>query len=497
MDVMKKPAKKIAVKSAKPVKKTVPPEKEKKVSVVAPAVPVVKKPRSAHTPQTPRGMKDILPSEAPYWRMVRDVGERLALAYGFEWIETPIVEETVLFVRGVGKQTDIVEKEMFTFLDHETNELSLRPEATAPIARAYINHGMLNLPQPVKLFYHGPMFRHERPQAGRYRQMHQFGFETLGEQKAVADAELIILAHRFFKDLGLTCEVEVNSIGTPADREAFRDKLVGYYRGHRSVLCEACKVRLQKNPLRLLDCKEEACEPLKAGAPQIVDFLAEESKNHFMKVLEYLDDADVSYVLNPYLVRGLDYYSHTVFEVFFQAREGGSRLAVAAGGRYDGLVELLGGRPTPGAGFAIGLERTILELKERNVLPLNPNRPVVFLAQLGEPAKRKAFAIFDDLRAAGIPAAAAFSKDALKAQMEIANRLGVRYTLLLGQKEVLDGTIIIRDMEAGIQEIVDVQKVAGELQKKIAALPPIALTAPVVPDTISEDPLRKEGDISG
>ncbi len=494
MDMPKKPVKKVVPAKGK---KPAPPEKSKTVPAPLPQAAVARKPRSSATPQTPRGMKDILPSEAPYWRMVRDRGEALAQAYGFEWIETPIVEETMLFVRGVGKQTDIVEKEMFSFVDQGGEELTLRPEATAAIARAYINHGMLNLPQPVKLFYHGPMFRHERPQAGRYRQMHQFGMETLGEAKPVADAELIILTHRFFRDLGIDVEVEVNSIGTPADRDVFRDKLVGYYRSHRGVLCEVCKVRLQKNPMRLLDCKEESCAPLKAGAPQIVDFLAEDSKNHFMKVLEYLDDADVSYVLNPYLVRGLDYYSHTVFEVFCPAREGGGRLAVAGGGRYDGLIELLGGRPTPATGVAIGLERTILELKERNIVPRFPNRPLVFLAQLGEPAKRKAFAIFDDLRAHNIPAAVSFSKDALKAQMEVANRLGVKYTLLLGQKEVLDGTIIIRDMEAGIQEIVDVQKVASELSKKLAALPPEALTAPPPADIVAEESSGKEGDISG
>ncbi len=485
----KKPAKKPAVKPAKkPTPKTVP-------AAVAPA-PAVKK-RSVHTPQTPRGMKDILPSEARYWRAVRTVGERLAAAFGFDWIETPIVEETALFVRGVGKQTDIVEKEMFSFVDQGGDELALRPEATAAIARAYINHGMLNLPQPVKLSYHGPMFRHERPQAGRYRQFHQFGFETIGEQKPVVDAELIICVHRFFADLGLTVEIEVNSIGTPADREQYREKLVGYYRQHRSALCENCKVRLTKNPLRLLDCKEEGCEPLKAGAPQIVDTLSEDSKNHFMKVLEYLDDAEVPYVLNPYLVRGLDYYTHTVFEAFFPAREGTGRASVAGGGRYDGLIELLGGRPTPGAGFAIGLERAILEMKDRGIQPLDEYRPAVFLAQLGEPAKRKAFRIFDDLRRAGVPASVSFSKDALKAQMEIANRLGVKYTLLLGQKEVLDGTIIIRDMEAGIQEIVDAAKVTGEIVKKLSVRGIVPLTPAMERATLPEESSRKEGDTSG
>nr|MBP9749106.1 histidine--tRNA ligase [Patescibacteria group bacterium] len=406
--------------------------------------------------------------EEKYWSFVRFRGDALARAYGYEYIETPVVEETSLFVRAVGKQTDIVEKEMFSFEDQGGEHLTLRPEGTAPVARAYINHGMLNLPQPVKFFYLASMFRHERPQSGRYRQHQQFGCEIFGDGKPVIDAELIILGIRFFSELGLAVDVEINSIGDVADRTRYKEKLVAHYRAHRSALCEDCKVRLTKNPMRVLDCKEDGCQKIRENAPQIVDFLSEENKNHFMKVLEFLDEVDISYHLNPHLVRGLDYYTKTVFEFVPRAANSeGRKLSLGGGGRYDTLVETLGGRPTPAAGMGIGLERVILQLKDQNLPVPEPTRPIVYMAQLGEPAKRKAFGIFEDLRRAGIPVAATFTKDSLKSQMEIANKLGVKYTVLLGQKEVLDGTIIIRDMDAGIQEIVDVKKIAQELKKKL------------------------------
>lgn len=428
-----------------------------------------KKVKAPNTPQPPRGMKDILPGEEKFWSYVRGRADSLSRAYGYEWIETPLVEETALFVRAVGKQTDIVEKEMFSFVDQGGENLCLRPEATASVARAYVNHGMVNQPQPVKFFYIAPMFRHERPQSGRYRQFHQYGAEILGDGKPVIDAELIILGARYFDALGLPVEVRINSIGDVNDRTKYKEKLIAYYRSHRSVLCENCKVRLVKNPLRVLDCKEPGCQSIKEAAPQMLDFLSEENKNHFMKVLEFLDEADISYVVDPHLVRGLDYYTKTVFEYLPKnGDEEARQSALGGGGRYDLLVETLGGRPTPAAGFAIGLERVILSLKEQNIEVPEPLKPIVYLAQLGEPAKRKAFGIFEELRRAGIPVVGTFTKDALKAQMEIANRLGVKYTILLGQKEVLDGTIIIRDMDAGIQEIVDVKKIVLEMKKKIA-----------------------------
>lgn len=443
------------------------PAKPQKTETATPVAPT-KKARGAAVPQPPRGMKDILPAEEKYWKFLREKADGIARAYGYEAIETPLLEETSLFVRAVGRQTDVVEKQMFAFVDQGGDSLTLRPEGTAPVARAYVNHGMLNLPQPVKFFYVAPMFRHERPQSGRYRQFNQFGCEVIGDMKPVIDAELVILGVRYFADLGINVDVEINSIGDANDRAHYKDKLVAHYRSHRSSLCEDCKARLGKNPLRVLDCKEESCRKVRDGAPQIVDFLSEENKNHFMKVLEFLDEADVSYSMNPYLVRGLDYYTRTVFEFMPRGSIGeGAQMALGGGGRYDSLVETLGGRPTPAAGFGIGLERAILQLKEKNIAVPEPPRPLVYMAQLGEPAKRKAFGVFEEMRRAGIPVAATFTKDSLKSQMEIANKLGVKYTILLGQKEILDGTIIIRDMDAGIQEIVDVKKVAIEVKKKL------------------------------
>lgn len=414
-----------------------------------------------------RGTKDLLPEDQPQWDLMRAKAKELAEAYGFDRIDTPILEETALFVRGVGKQTDIVEKELFSFDTTGGEHVSLRPEATAPIVRSYIHHGMFNLPQPVKLWYAGPMFRHDRPQHGRYRQFQQFGCEVLGEDDAIIDAQLIVVGHLFLKELGIESTVQVNSIGTPESRANYKNALVSYFRSKRAKLSEDDKKRLLKNPLRILDSKDPAVMELKAEAPQIVDWLDEESKAHFMRVLEYLDELDVPYQLNPYLVRGLDYYTKTVFE--FYGNSSDQELAQAAlggGGRYDGLAELLGGRPTPAAGFAIGLDRVANLLKELKVEP-PPKAADVFVAQLGDQGRKKALAIFEELRTNGIPAAEAFGKEAIKAQMEIANRKKVKFAVIVGQKEVLDGTAIIRDMDAGTQEIVDAKKVVNEIKKKL------------------------------
>lgn len=427
-------------------------------------------PRRPNEVQTLRGMKDILPEDQGYWEMVRNKAEELADAYGFRWINTPVLEHTELFKRTVGKETDIVEKEMYTFEDRGGDNVTLRPEGTAPVARAYVNHGMLSQPQPVKLFYWGPMFRYDRPQKGRYRQFYQFGFEVLGSALPIVDAELILMTYNFYKELGLETKVVLNSIGTAESRAEYLSELVSYYRTNRGKICEDCKRRMAKNPLRLLDCKEPQCAEVKAGAPQIVDWLDEESKAHFMKVLEYLDEVQVPYTLNPYLVRGLDYYAKTVFEFWPEGGEELAQSALCGGGRYDGLVQMLGGQPTPACGVAPGIERVILALKEKQIVPPAPRMPQVFLAQLGEQARVKALSLFEEFRKAGIKVVQTFAKEALKAQMEVANKYGVPYTLILGQKEVLDGTILIRDMDGGNQETVDMKKVVGEIKKKLKAL---------------------------
>ncbi|MBU0625776.1 histidine--tRNA ligase [Patescibacteria group bacterium] len=438
----------------------------KKAAPAAPTAAVASVPRIKGMPQSLRGMKDTLPLEQKFWRRVKSVAEALAQAYGFECIDTPILEMTSLFVRSAGTQTDVIEKEMFSFIDRGGDNVTLRPEGTAPVVRAYVNHGMVNLPQPVKLYYIGPMFRYERPQQGRYRQHHQFGVEVFGDDNPILDAEVALLAYLFYKELGISSIVRINSLGCNECRPTYREELINYFRPKRSQLCDDCKRRLSKNPLRLLDCKEEGCAALKDEAPQLVDSLDDSCKEHLMRVLEYLDDLQVPYVLDPHLVRGFDYYTRTVFELI--PEDGDNKTAsLGGGGRYDNLVEQLGGRPTPACGFGIGLERAILQMKAQEIDPPDDSIPDVFVAQLGDSARRKAFALFEELRDAGLRIAGNFTKNSLKAQLEIANRLGAKYTVILGQQEVIDETILIRDMESGMQEIVDYKKAVSDLKKKI------------------------------
>lgn len=393
----------------------------------------------------------------------------LASDFGFERIETPILEEQALFIRSVGKDTDIVEKEMFMFTDRGGDNVAMRPEGTASVVRAYLEHGFMSMPQPIKFFYIGPMFRYDRPQSGRYRQFWQFGFEIIGDGHPVIDAETISLGNTIFQELGIPVKVQINSVGDAASRTAYIKVLNEYFKSRKSQLCEDCKKRLLKNPLRILDCKESGCQILVQDAPPFLDHLSEEAKDHFTKVLEHLDDMDVAYDLNPKIVRGLDYYTHTAFE-FLPADEIGlekQQSALGGGGRYDGLVETFGGRPTPAIGFACGIERIIIQLKARGIQPPTPPRPDIFLAQLGDAARKKALKLFRDFRAVNIKVAATFSKTSIKAQLESANRLRAPYTVILGQKEMVDGTVLIRDMESGIQEVVDFTKTVAEVQKRI------------------------------
>lgn len=433
-------------------------------------------PRMSKTPQLVKGMKDITPQEQPYWEHVRRVIASIMHDYSFERIDTPIVEDLSLYTHGLGRQTDIVEKEMYTLQDLSGNTLALRPEFTAGIARAFVEHGMLNVPQPVKLYTMGPLFRYDKPQEGRYRQHHQFNCEILGEQKPSVDAQLIFLAHKFLRSLKLDVVLHINSIGCATCRPAYKITLTEFYRSKRSQLCEDCKRRLAKNPLRLLDCKNEQCQPVRAKAPHIVDSLCEECRDHFMGVLDFIDDFDIPYRHDPHLVRGMDYYTKTVFEFYTSVtddgQEGQQGIALLGGGRYDNLIGTIGGVSTPACGFGGGIERMILKVKEAerrsgaSLLPGTATRDV-FVAQLGQQAKKKAMLLYEDLLAEGFSLAESFTKDSLKAQLEIANRLKVKFTLILGQKELLDGTIIIRNMEGGEQEVVDNKKLIPILRKKL------------------------------
>lgn len=417
--------------------------------------------------QLVRGTKDILPDEQSYFLWIFDQVRAVANSYGFSLIETPIIEKTNLFVRGVGKQTDIVEKEMFSFTDQGNENLTLRPEGTAPVARAYIEHGMVTWPQPVKLWYFGKMLRHERPQAGRLREFHQFGFESLGSDDPMIDAQIIFLSYKIMKQLGLDVSVAINSIGTEECRNQYKKVLVDYFRTKRSELSDEAKKLLTKNPLRILDSKDENLLPIIEQAPQIFDYLSNASREHFLKVMDYLDELDVPVILKPTLVRGLDYYTKTVFEIWSGEEETSRQSALGGGGRYDDLVELLGGRPTPAAGVAVGVERVISLLKEKNITPPSDYQPDIFVAQLGEEAKRKSLLLFEELRSAGIKVAESLSKEGLKSQLEKADKLKVKYAIILGQKEILDGTVMLRDMENGIQEVIDMKKVVVEVKKRL------------------------------
>lgn len=430
--------------------------------------------RSSKKLQLVKGMKDILPQDQQYWDRFRQLIERISRNYGFERIDVPIVEDLSLYTHSVGKITDIVEKEMYTFQDQGGSQLALRPEFTAGVARAYVEHGMQNQPQPVKLFTTGPLFRHEKPQEGRLRQHYQFDCEVLGELKPAVDAQLILIGYKFLRSLGITPELHINSIGCNVCRQAYKDVLGEYYKSKRSQICEDCKRRLTKNPLRLLDCKAEECQLVKEKSPKMDEHWCEQCRDHFMAVVEFISEFEIPHEYNPYLVRGMDYYTRTVFEFYasYEHEDTQKRLALGGGGRYDNLIEILGGPITPACGFGFGLERILITVRDMERLGLIPELPKartvdVFVAQLGEKAKRRAMLLYEDLIQEGFSIAEAFSKDSLKQQLEMANKLNVKFSLILGEKELLDGTIIIRNMEGGEQEVIDIKKLIPVLQKKL------------------------------
>lgn len=444
--------------------------------------------------QSPRGTHDILPQDQRMWEKIRQSLRSISSFYGFEWIDTPHFEDTDLFYIGVGKATDIVSKQMYTFKTRGGDQLTLRPEGTASVARAYVEHGMVNWPQPVKLAYCGSFFRHESPQRGRLREFHQWGLELIGDEGAVADAEIIQIFYVFLVEWGLKdILVEVNSVGCPSCRPAYRGQLTQYYRSKVRGLCKDCKDRFKDNPLRLLDCVQEKCGITKKAAPQFLDRLCESCRAHLKILLEFLEEAGVPYVLNPHLVRGLDYYTRTVFETFvgspFQEEPKPSaavdeptateeqksatkenfqkKLAIVSGGRYDGLIELIGGKPTPAVGGAFGLERFLALQKERGAKIPEVSKPKVFMVQLGDLAKKKSFKMMEELRRAGITMAESLGRDSIRSQLKIADRVGSEYALILGQKEALGGEVIVREMSSGIQETISRERLVETLKKKL------------------------------
>ncbi len=419
--------------------------------------------------QSPTGMHDILPQDQKYFRKIYDTVEDIASFYQFEKIDTPIAEDTKLFLKGIGMTTDIVKRQMFSFRTKGGDSLTLRPEGTASVVRAYIENGMQNLPQPVKLWYLGPFFRYEHTQAGRYRQFWQFGLEVLGEKSSVIDAQVILIFYNILKNLKFkNLVVEVNSIGDYQCRPYYKKLLINYLRSRESSLCLDCKRRIRENPLRILDCKEEKCQPIKAQAPQILDHLCEECHTHFKEVLEFLDELELPYQLNPYLVRGLDYYTKTVFEISEGTEEGKQLGALIGGGRYDTLAKILGGKgDMPGCGGAGGIERIVNIMKMNKINVESRYKPQIFLAQLGQFARRKSLKAFEDFRKANIDVVESFGRDSLKAQLVKSDKIGVRYTLILGQKEALEGTIIVRDMKTGRQDNIKLEKIVAEMKKRL------------------------------
>jgi len=412
--------------------------------------------------KAPRGTRDILPEDQPYWDFVRDTASRLVGDFGYGRIETPVFEEASLFTRGVGEVTDIVQKEMYIFKDRGGLDLALRPEGTAPVCRAYLEHGMHNQPQPVRFWYWTPIFRYDRPQAGRYRQHHQFGVEGIGEADSAVDAEVIELLWRLYEELGLTgLTLQLNSIGDQQCRPRYLEVLREYYRDKLDQVCDDCRARFVRNPLRLLDCKQERCQPIIAGAPPITDHLCENCNSHFTGLKSLLDAASVPFTLNPRLVRGLDYYTRTVFEV--TPPEEGQQSTIGGGGRYDGLIELLGGRPTPGVGFATGIERIILNIKRQGMPVPSQRTPHVYVAVQSPDARVSAFHLASELRRAGIPALVGAGERSLKAQMRHADALGARYAAILGERELAAGSVTLKNLVTGDQETAPIGDVGARV----------------------------------
>jgi histidyl-tRNA synthetase len=411
-------------------------------------------------------MNDILPEEAARWRYVEDRARELLAAYGYREIRLPILEKTELFARSIGEVTDIVEKEMYTFEDKNGESLTLRPEGTAGCVRAGIEHGLMHN-QVQRLWYAGPMFRHERPQKGRYRQFHQIGVEAFGLPGPDLDAEQILLCARLWRVLGVEgdLKLELNSLGTPESRAAYRDELVRYLRVHHEALDADSRRRLESNPLRVLDSKNPAMREVIAGAPSLLDHLDEDSRRHFKTLCHLLDVAGVPYEINPRLVRGLDYYTRTVFE-WVSTRLGATQNAVCAGGRYDGLVAQLGGKPTPAAGFAIGLERLIALLPEG--VSAEDARPQVSLVLLDPQLAGEALALAERLRDAGLRVEGQ-TGGSLSAQLKRADRGGARFALLIGPDEAARGVVTVKDLRANApQEAVAQGELVSYLQRRLA-----------------------------
>lgn len=415
--------------------------------------------------QSPKGMHDIIPVDQPFWEKIRQATKNTAEFYGFSRIDTPLVEVAEIFEKGLGGETDVVEKQMYFVKAKGGDRLVLRPEGTAPIVRAYFENGLSRMGQPVKLYYIGPMFRHEQPQAGRYRQFHQAGFEILGgENDPLYDAQAALACFRILEELKVKNKIlHINSIGCNKCRQAYQKRLEIFYKKNMKRTCRDCQRRINSNILRVLDCKEEKCQEVKAGAPIILDFICNTCKEHFRKVLEYLDEVKVPYFVDAFLVRGLDYYNRTVFEIFVE----GFSFAVASGGRYDYLGEMLKFGKLNATGGSVGLERVVEITKSLGKISVNKTQAKVFLIHIGEEARKRSLALIEDLKKAGVKVGESLGKESLKSQFRAADKEGAQFALILGQKEVFEESIILRDMNTGAQENIPLAKIVEEMKKKL------------------------------
>lgn len=417
----------------------------------------------------PRGTQDFLPEDLNHWHFIENRMRKITKAYGFSEIRTPIFEDTGLFLRGIGETTDVVQKEMYTFAtgDKKESSFTLRPENTASAVRAYLENKVYGKENLTKWFYMGPMFRHDKPQAGRYRQFHQFGAEVLGAKGPLVDSEVICMVLQLLKDFGLQdLNLEVNSVGCPNCRPQYRDALIAFFEPKKEELCEDCQSRLYKNPMRILDCKNDHCKELSVGAPEIHQHLCQECHDHFEGLQSYLDAAGVAYHLNPRLVRGLDYYTKTAFEVQYIPL--GAQSAVAGGGRYDGLVEQLGGPHTPAIGFAMGMERLLLALESQKLLPALEADASVYIVALGEAAQEKAFPLLQAFRANYVKAEMDGTGKSFKAQMKYADKVKAKYVMILGDDELAKKEVIVKAMETGEQESVPFNQVVAHLTQLLS-----------------------------
>lgn len=409
-----------------------------------------------------KGFNDILPGEVEKWQHIEKVARRVFELYGFAEIRVPILEKTELFARSIGDATDIVEKEMYSFVDKGENQVTMRPEGTAGVMRAFIEHKLHAADQVAKLYYMGPMFRYERPQKGRYRQFHQIGAEVTGVTSPVIDAQVLTMLCHFFAELGLTePRLEINSLGCPECRQIYRQVLKDFLQSKMEFLCEDCKRRIETNPLRALDCKATGCKEATEGAPSVLDYLDNGCADHFAMTRHYLQKAGTDYTINPRMVRGLDYYTRTTFELVTGLL--GAQSAVAAGGRYDGLIADLGGPQIPGIGFAMGVERVALLLAEGNF----KQRPDLFIAAMGDEARDEAFRLMCSLQRSGVKVETDYEGKSLKSQMRRSGKFNARFTLIIGEDELKKGRGVLKNMDAGIQEevLLTKEEIVGKIIK--------------------------------